>query len=239
MSKKHRTVIGILCIVCAVALGALYWFAVANASEPVVRAREEIPAGTKITVSMLETVRMGRRNLPGNITGNAKQIVGAYANTDIQAQDIITGAKLLGHQPAAALKDGRMLYSLTMKNLADSLSGQLVNGDIVRVVVPTQANTGNNAVAASTGTDLTALQYVEVAAVTASNGQSAKSGASGTSSGSNQPATVTLVVSQKQLDVLASLGQQEIQLALVSHGNAKEAETLLSQQDALLTTGGN
>lgn len=238
MSKKHRTVIGILCIVCAVAFGALYWIVVANASEPVVRAREEIPAGTKITADMLETVRMGRRNLPGNITGNAKQIVGAYANTDIQAQDIITGGKLLGHQPAAALKDGRMLYSLTMKNLADSLSGQLVNGDIVRVVVPAQANTGNNAVAAS-GTDLTALQYVEVAAVTASNGQSAKSGASGTSSGSNQPATVTLVVNQKQLDVLASLGQQEIQLALVSHGNAKEAETLLSQQDALLTTGGN
>ncbi|MFT8888179.1 MAG: SAF domain-containing protein [Ethanoligenens sp.] len=231
--KLKKTTIGALCVAAAIAVGGAQWFAVSTASsadEWVVRAKVEIPSGTKITASMLETVEMGERGLPSNITGNAGQIVGTYAATEIQPHDIITGGKLSGHAPGTALSDGKMLYSVAVKNLADSVSSKLQSGDIVQVVVPAQ-NTGNNAVGTSSDS-LNALQYVEVEGVTASNGQSTN--AASTSSGSNQPATVTLYVNQTQIDALAALGQNEIAFALVLRGDTAKAKELLSKQDALM-----
>jgi len=137
--------------------------------------------------------------------------------------------------PYNTLKDGQMLYSVSVKNLADSLSGKLQIGDIVQVVVPAQA-IGNNAVP-NNGTDgLKALQYVRVESVTASSGQDVGAGTAGNSAvnGSNQPATVTLIVDQQQLDALAALGQQEIQFALVSRGDEARAKSLLAEQSAIL-----
>lgn len=237
MKKKNRLTIGVLCIAAAIGVGALYWYAVGGVSEPVVRAKTEIPAGTQITASMLETIQMGRLNLPENITGSTSQVVGAYASTDISPHDIITGGKLIGHKPAYALKDGQMLYSVAMKNLADSLSGKLERGDIVRVAVPQQSSTGNNVVAGDTSGSLAALQYVRVTSVTLPSGQDTDSASSTSSAtaGSTQPATVTLIVNQQQLNALAALGQNEIQLALVSRGDEKAAEQLLAKQDALFT----
>lgn len=234
--KLKKTTVGALCIAAAIAVGGIQWFAVSQASsaaEPVVRAKVEIPSGTKITASMLETVEMGKLGLPSNITGNASQVAGTYAKTDIQAHDIITGGKVAGHASGTALSDGKMLYSVAVKNLADSVSGKLQSGDIVQVIVPAQ-NTGNNAVGTSSET-LNALQYVEVEGVTASNGQDTKmASASSTSTNSNQPATVTLYVSQAQIDALASLGQNEISFALVSRGDETKAKELLAKQNSLL-----
>ena len=234
--KLKKTTIGALCVAAAIAVGGIQWFAVSEASSaaaPVVRAKVEIPSGTKIAASMLETVEMGRLGLPSNITGNASQVVGAYATADIQPHDIVTGSKLSGHAPNMSLSDGKMLYSVAVKNLADSVSGKLQSGDIVQVVVPVQ-NTGNNAVGTSSNT-LDTLQYVKVEGVTASNGQDTKSAtASSASATSNQPATVTLYVSQAQINALASLGQDEISFALVSRGNETKAKELLAKQDALL-----
>ncbi|MFT9078374.1 Flp pilus assembly protein CpaB [Ethanoligenens sp.] len=240
MNKKNKQTIGVLCIAAAVAVGGLYWYALhaSMAGVSVVRAKTEIPAGTKITSDMLETVEMGKLNLPANITGNAGLVIGAYANTQLSTHEIITGDDLSGHPPTYALADGEMLYSIPMKNLADSLSGKLQAGDIVRVAVPQQSVAGNNT--AAQNNSLAALQDVRVTSVTGSNGQevtqntSVQTTSSGTSSSANQPATVTLLVNQQQLNALAALGQQEIQLALVSRGNEKQAESLLAGQSALL-----
>lgn len=240
MKKKNKTMVGVLCIAVAVIISGLYWYANNStfSTVPVVRAKTTIPVGTKITADMLETVDMGRLNLPSNIPGNVSQVVGAYADTQLSPHEIITGDNLLGHQPTYALGNGQMLYSIPMKNLADSLSGKLQSGDIVRVVVPQQGNNASNAL----DNNLRALQYVRVTTVTASNGQDAtqqQQSTSSTSSASsnNQPATVTLLVNQTQVDALAALGQQEIQLALVSRGDAKRASQLLEQQNALLQEG--
>lgn len=133
------------------------------------------------------------------------------------------------------LQNGQMLYSVALKNLADSLSGKLQSGDIVQVVVPAQA-TGNNAVPVNNADILKALQYVRVDSVTYSNGQDAGTENANTSSGSGntQPATVTVFVNQQQLNALATLGQQEIQFALVSRGDENKANSLLAEQNAYL-----
>lgn len=235
--KRSKTLIGGLCIAVAVAVGVGQWVLVnvaSTAAIPVVCAKTDIPAGTKITGDMLEIKKMGKLNLPSSITGDTAKIVGAYANTDIQPDDIVTGGKLSGSSPAYALGDGQMLYSVSVKNLADSLSGRLQSGDIVQVVVPTQ-NTGNNNVAVNIDT-LNALQYVRVETVTASNGQSTDTGTQSASStaSSNQPAAVTLIVNEQQVDALASLGSSEISFALVSRGDETKAKTLLDEQAALL-----
>lgn len=237
--KCSKTALGALCIVVALGVGAAQWYAVnvaSTAAVPVVCAKTDIPAGTKITGDMLKVKKMGRLNLPSNITGDADKVVGAYADTEIQPDDIVTGGKLSGHAPADTLQDGQMLYSVTTKNLADSVSGKLQSGDIVQVKVPTQ-NTGNNAVPGSDSDELKALQYVRVEGVTASNGQSVGNGnpsSSSSTTGSNQPATVTLVVNEQQVDALASLGSNEISFALVSHGDEAKAQSLLSRQAAIL-----
>jgi len=236
--KLSKTIVGAICIVAAIGVGAVQWYTVnvaSTAAVPVVCAKTEIPVGTQIKKEMLEVKKMGRLNLPANITGNAAQVVGAYADTDIQPDDIITGGKLSGHAPVYALQNGQMLYSVALKNLADSLSGNLQSGDIVQVVVPAQ-NTGNNAVADNGADGLQALQYVRVEGMTASNGQDVKTGNVNASSVSSntQPATVTLIVNQQQLDALAALGQQEIQFALVSRGDETRAKALLAQQATLL-----
>lgn len=235
--KRSKTLIGGLCIAVAVVVGIGQWALVnvaSTAAVPVVCAKMDIPAGTKITADMLEVRKMGKLNLPSNITGDTAKIVGAYATTNIQPEDIVTGGKLSGSAPAYALEDGQLLYSVTVKSLADSLSGKLQSGDIVRVVVPTQT-TGNNNIAVSSDT-IAALQYVRVEAVTASNGQSAggNQSASSATTSSTQPATVTLIVNQQQVDALASLGSSEISFALVSRGDETKAKTLLEKQAALM-----
>lgn len=233
--KPNKTLVGVICIIAAIAVGTAQWYLVNVASTsavPVVCARAEIPSGTKITADMLEIKKMGKLNLPANISGDTERIVGSYADTDIQTGDILTSAKFSENAPASILQDGQMLYSVTVKNLADSLSGKLQSGDIVRVVVPAQ-NTGNNAVAGGNLGDLQALQYVRVESVTAANGQSAENG-NQTVSASNQPATVTLYVNEKQVEALAALGSNEISFALVSRGNESKAKTLLAEQSAVL-----
>lgn len=239
--KFSKTVVGAICIVAAIAVGAAQWYLVnvaSTAAVPVVCAKVEIPSGTKITAAMLEVKKMGKLDLPADITGNTDKIVGSYADTDIQPQDIITGGKYSDTSPAYALQDGQMLYSVTVKNLADSLSGNLQSGDIVQVVVPAQ-NTGNNAVAGGNSDELQALKYVRVESMTNSNGQNVGSGnqtvsSSTTTTNSNQPATVTLLVNEKQVDALAALGSNEISFALVSRGDENKAKGLLAKQSAVL-----
>lgn len=235
--KRSKALIGGLCIAIAMAVGIGQWALVnvaSTAAVSVVCAKTDIPAGTKITADMLVVRKMGKLNLPANITGDTTKIVGAYATTDIQPEDIVTNSKFSDSAPKYALADGQMLYSVTVKSLANSLSGKLQSGDIVQVVVPTQ-NTGNNNVAV--GSDVfDALQYVRVEAVTASNGQSAGENQSASSSNTSgtQPATVTLIVNQQQVGALASLGSSEISFALVSRGDETKAKTLLEKQAALI-----
>lgn len=235
--KISKTLVGVICILAAVAVGAAQWYLInvaSTAAVPVVCAKVEILSGTKITADMLEVKKMGKLNLPSNISGDTNKVVGSYADTDIQTGDMLTSAKFSENAPASVLQDGQMLYSVTVKNLADSLSGKLQSGDIVRAVVPAQ-NTGNNAVTGGNAAGLQALQYVRVERVTASNGQSVESGnQTASTSASNQPATVTLYVNEKQVEALAALGSNEISFALVSRGNESRAKTLLAEQSAVL-----
>lgn len=258
---KNKMTVGIIVIILALAVGFLgvpAYNHMLSGNVPVVRAKTEIRQGTKITADMLETVQLGRKNLQANITGDQSKVVGTYAVTEIQPHDIITGSKLSKKAQTTTLEDGQMLMSITMKNLSDSISGQLESGDVVTVFVPQQASAqqSNNSVNSS-NTQQTAqgsvaycppeLQYVKVASVTTSNGQSAGNNANtqqktglgltgNSSSDSSVPATVTVIVNQKQAAVLAAANQKEVQLALACRADSKKADQLLQKQKGQLST---
>lgn len=258
---KSKAVISTGCIVAALLVGFVGVPLVNNLSSetvPTVRAKTDIKAGTKITPGMLETVKLNRENL-GNVTDNINDVAGAYATVEIQPHDIITGAKLSHHWQTGNLADGQMLLSVTIKNFADGLSGKLQPGDIVSVYIPQQntGTSGNNYAAdnannsdadSASNADIAKeakavnpkeLQYVKVAAVTASNGvdtDKAKTGASSQDS-SSLPATVTLVVTKQQAAVLAGVNQNEVQFALVYRGGGKKAQDFLNKQTDMLNQG--
>lgn len=243
-NSKKRMAVGIACIAVAVGVGFVGVPLVNRLTVqtvPVVRAKTEIRQGEKITPDMLETVELGKINLPPNTTGDAALVAGAYATTDIKPEDIITGSKLSKSNPMYNLEDGQYLMSVSVKTLADALSGKLQPGDIVTVFAPkasSSAAAGNNTVGSTTNANVSPveLQYVKVAAVSASNGANAgqqTSSTSGTSSNS-LPATVTLVVNKQQAASLAQLNQSELHFALVHRGGGQKADDLLKQQASIL-----
>lgn len=129
-----------------------------------------------------------------------------------------------------SLRNGQYLISVSVKNIADSLSGKLQNGDIVSVIFPPDTGNGNsdNGVARLPGE----LQYVKVAAVTTSNGEDTDKAkvVSGNSS-NNLPATVTLIVNSQQAQMLVSQESGTVHLALAYRGGGEKAQELLDIQE--------
>jgi hypothetical protein len=142
------------------------------------------------------------------------------------------------------LKDGQCIISITTKNFSDSLSGKLRGGDIVTAYLPS-ANV-NNAVADTSAVNDTSnnladnppeLQYIKVIASTTAQGVDTDDKAKNSSSanGNSQPATVTLLVNQRQAQMLAEAESRNIHFALVYRGGGKHADELLKKQNDYFT----
>lgn len=138
---KNKLVIGIACIV----LAALLTFVLGPLTEVVtsrntlvVRATAPIKKGDVISTEMLETVKVGRYNLPTDIITDVNFAVGKYAACDIQGGDYLTGNKLSEDIPFAdsylsELASGKFAVSITLRSSAAGLSGKLKSGDIISV----------------------------------------------------------------------------------------------------------
>ena len=237
---KNRKAVGILCIAVSLIFGFVIFplaSRAAGGTVPVVRASTEIPAGTRITAGMLETVNMGKQNLPSQVETDMADVIGKYAAVDISQEDIITQAKTQMIGSMFNLKDGEMLMSVAIRSLADSVSGKLQGGDVVSVFVP-QSNSGTGTSSGITEAQYPPeLEFVQVASVTASNGKDTDMNQVQTASGStdtNLPAAVTLVVTEKQAKILAGLENSALHFALVCRGNDEKAQTLLNRQSKYL-----
>jgi len=229
--------VGIACLCAAFVFGFIIYPIISGAASSnisIVRAKTDISQGTRITADMLETVKMGKQNLPDGIQKETAAVAGKYAAVDVTAQDIITSAKLSGSGGIFNLSDGQLLISVAVKNFADSLSGKLQSGDVVSVFFPPES--GNSVTGSGTQSAAKCppeLQYVKVAAVTASDGQDTneetvkKQADSG--SDKNLPATVTLLVNARQAQILAGQESNTVHLALAAR-ESKKAENLLKLQ---------
>lgn len=232
VSLKNRKALAIACIIVSLVVGfVLMPLASTAATVTVVRAKQDIPLGAQITKSMVETVKVGRKNLPSNVLRNFSDVVGKYSAVTITSGDYITSAKLNTTGSTYDLSSGQLLISVTVKNFADSLSGKLQSGDIVSVLFPPAAGNSLSSAAETDADCPPELQYVKVVTVTNANGgdtdeKTVKKAASSGSNSDNLPATVTLLVNERQAQILAGQESNTVHFALACRGNGKRRRTI-------------
>lgn len=163
---KNRTIIGIVCMILAVAMT----FAIApvvnrltSDTTTVVRLKQEVGRGTKITEDQVETVKVKTDTMPQGVYVKTADVVGKYASSTLYAGDILTKAKLSGDSNnaddvLATLNGSKVAVSVTIDTFAAGLSGKLQNGDIISLIA-VDKNAGTSAIPGE-------LKYVKVITTT-------------------------------------------------------------------------
>lgn len=150
---KNRTIIGIVCMILAVATT----FAIApvvnrltSDTTTVVWLKQEVGRGTKITEDQVETVKVKTDTMPQGVYVKTADVVGKYASSTLYAGDILTKAKLSGDSNnaddvLATLNGSKVAVSVTIDTFAAGLSGKLQNGDIISLIA-VDKNAGTSAI---------------------------------------------------------------------------------------------
>lgn len=237
---KNRTLIGIILIVAAIALcfGISPLFNTILASKTtVIRLKQDVPQGAQITGAMLEAVEVGSMNLPADMQNDPKQIIGKYTVTAMFAGDSFTDKKLsdtidTSDSLLRQLKPNETAMSVTIKSLADGLSGKLQQGDVIQIVSVDEDDKAQI---------YEELQYVEVLATTADNGSddTYKDGEVNADNSDDEQslyATITVILQDRaQALRLAECENTSLQAVFVTRGNEELKAECLKAQLELLT----
>ena len=237
---KNRTLIGIILIVAAIGLcfGISPLFNKILASKTtIIRLKQDIPQGAQITGAMLEAVEVGTMNLPSNMQNDPKQIIGKYTVTAMFAGDSFTDAKLsdtidTSDSLLRQLKPNETAMSVTIKSLANGLSGKLQQGDIIQIVSVDEDDKAQI---------YEELQYVEVLATTSDNGSddTYKDGEVNADNSDDEQslyATVTIILQDRaQALRLAECENTSLHAIFVTRGDEEYKQKCLKAQLELLT----
>ncbi|MBR5768348.1 MAG: SAF domain-containing protein, partial [Clostridia bacterium] len=96
---KNRTVIGVICMVAAIAVTFLVAPIVNRLSSDtseVIRLSEDVKQGARITADHLEVVPVKTDSIPEGVLSDPDEIIGKYTSTALFAGDYLTAAKLTG-----------------------------------------------------------------------------------------------------------------------------------------------
>lgn len=236
---KNRTVLGVICI----ALSLIICFAITplfNASKSstmkIVRIKNDLKIGQKITSKDIEVVEVGAYNMPSEVVQKSEDVVGKYATAEMIKGEYVLAAQI-SDTPASenaylyGLTGEKRAISITIPSFAGGLSGKLISGDIVSVIAVDYKEKGETVVPEE-------LQYVEVIAVTDKKGNDDET-VTVKPDGEEEtelPETVTLLVTPEQANILAELeAEGEIHVALVYRGTAENAQKFISAQEKYLT----
>lgn len=236
---KNRTLIGIILIVAAIGLcfGISPLFNKVLASKTtIIRLKQDVPQGAQITGAMLEAVEVGTLNLPADLQNDPKQIVGKYTVTAMFKGDSFTDAKLSSEIDTSdsllrQLKPNETAMSVTIKKLANGLSGKLRQGDVIQIVSVDEDDVSQI---------YEELQYVEVLATTTDSGSddTYKDGEVNADNNEDQSlyATVTLILQDRaQALRLAECENSSLHAIFVTRGNEEYKQKCLKAQLDLLT----
>lgn len=228
MKIKNRTRIAIITSILAVLLflgmNALLTNMVTQKTT-VVRLKENVSQGTRITATHLETVEIHTEAVEADVITDPTQIIGKFAASQLYAGDYITAAKLRTNSLAAddvlATLEGQVAVSVPINSFAGSLSGKIENGDIIRFYVTREGET----------TTPGALQWVRVITTTTGSGIDQDEIVKNEDGSYDMPSTVTVLVNQVQGELLAHYASEAtIHLALIYRGDEEHAQELLEQQ---------
>ena len=231
---KNRTVIGIVCIILAVAVTFVVSPLVNKISDQkteVVRFTADVGHGVKITDEHIELVEISNSALPDKTIKSKDAVVGKYATADLFKGDIATESKVTDNANTAndimaSLKGDKIAMSITINSFAGGLSGKLENGDIVSIYVTNKDEVTE--VPAS-------LKYVKVITTTTSGGIDENDVIQNEDGSFELPTTITVLVTVEQAKILANYEENAVMhVALVYRGDDATSEKFLKVQDEYL-----
>lgn len=139
---KNRIFLSALCLILAAGISFLLlprFYENKSATVTVLRAAQDIPAGTELTDHNLTSVEVGNYGLPEGVINDPAQIVGKVAQTTIAKGDYFfpqkLGSYLADEQLDRIAKSDQRLVTISVSSIAAGLSSHLRAGDIVTVAV--------------------------------------------------------------------------------------------------------
>ncbi len=242
---RNKIFILIICSIaafCLVFIGIPKYTAKTKETIQIVRVADNIPQNTLIQDNMLTTVEIGKYNVPNDIIKDKKLIIGKYSAVDLLRTDNLVPSKF---KESKSMQDqflydinDKVAISISVKSLAAGLSGKLLPGDVVSVLVyrkTEQAYNDQQGYTPSAGRvqDYPNLEYLEVGAVTNNNAQDTdqvksknKSGSSSSSSDTIIPTTITLLATKEQAQELVD-AENSGNIHIVFRGRDQEAKKLI------------
>lgn len=235
---KNRTVLGIICMVLAVATVFLVSPIVNRLTSgeiTVIRVSEDIKQGAKITKEDIETVKVKASTVPKSVINKKNKIIGKYAAADLFAGDYFTTKKLSGESNTAddvfsGLDGSKVAISFTIDTFASGLSGKLYNGDIISILIYEKNE--------DTAIIPPELKYVRVITTTTDKGIDKDALTENEDGSTDLPSTITVLVNTTQAKLIAKFeSEATMQAALVYHGNKDTAQQFIDKQDAYFVGG--
>lgn len=200
----------------------------------VVRIKKTVEAGNIIKDSDLETVSIGVFNMSDKIIRDKDSLVGKYSKSILYSgmhvpKDAVSDIPLQKNLYLNDLPEDKYAISVTVHTLASGLSGKILQGDVVSVVVKRQDAEGYTICEIPD-----TLMYMEVLSATEENGED-KSGIAvdeKKEKTNERLATVTLLANKHQVAELSGYeGETVMHLALKCRNNNDEKLKLLVVQD--------
>jgi SAF domain. len=241
MKNKGKIVVGFFTVLISLLIAFVVFPIVigmiGNTTE-IVKVKETIKANGELTRDNLKMEEVTNYNLPKNAVRNMDDVIGKYTTARLDPDDYVLESKLAGDLIESGnylgLLDGnKQVVSVAVKDLASGISGKLTSGDIVSIFNSAE-------VVNSTSKSYPELQYIKVLAVTTASGIDLEGEAY--TKDSELPATVTLLVNQKQAELVTAIDKQgNLVFSLVFPHNGEEslANTFLEKQDQYFKTGNN
>ncbi len=235
---KSRTLIGIICMVLAVAITFLVAPLVNKLSDDTVAVcivSGNLKQGVQICDTDISVVEVKKGSVPQNAISDKNQIIGKYTVSGLFAGDFYTAPKLTDEANTAAdafasLDGSQVAISFTIDTFAAGLSGKLMNGDIISIIVKDKDTKETNIPGA--------LTYVRVVTTTTSGGIDKESIVENEDGSYELPSTVTVLVSTEQAKLLADYEENAaMQVALVYRGDKETAQKFLDKQSEYLKEG--
>lgn len=235
---KNRTLIGIICMVLSVAITFLVSPLVTKLSVDTVSVctvTGNLKQGIQITESDITIIKAKKDSIPHGAIVEKNKIVGKYTVSNLYAGDFYTASKLTDEANTASdvfasLDGNQVAMSFTIDTFAAGLSGKLMNGDIISIIVKDK-DTKKTTIPG-------ALTYIRVITTTTSGGIDKESVVENEDGSYELPSTVTVLVSSEQAKLLADYEENAtMQIALVYRGEKETAQKFLDKQSEYLRKG--
>ncbi|MDR1062294.1 MAG: hypothetical protein LBL83_14045 [Clostridiales bacterium] len=169
---KRKFIVGVICLAVS---GLLAWklLDIAEGTKEtvyVLRVAQKVEKGAKITGDMFRSVEIGSYGVESGTLFSGEGLEGKYAAADLFPQDNLTldkfteYEKIIDNYVQKAQRDGKVAVSVTVKGISAAVSGKLVKGDVVSVLV--FVNEGGQGASKGHVDMRPELAYMEIAAIT-------------------------------------------------------------------------